>query len=57
MVDDTEATVGTIPSMTKSLLSPSELVAAFGDAKVNTLAFPATSLMVPPFKAKALVLT
>ena len=56
MVDDTEATVGTIPSMTKSLLSPSELV-AFGDAKVNTLALPATSLIVPPFKAKALVLT
>ena len=39
-------------STTKSLFAPSELVAP-GSAKVKFPEFPAASLMVPPFKAKA----
>ena len=55
MVEVTEETVGTIPSTTKALFAPRELVAP-GEANVRVAAFPAPSLMVPLLSASALVL-
>ena len=52
----TEAIVGSTPSTTIAFALPSEL-AAPGAAKVKVDALPAPSLMVPPFNARAFVLT
>ena len=54
-VDVTDATVGTVVSMINALFAPSELVPP-GLASVSVLVFPTTSLMVPLFNARALVL-
>ena len=55
VVEETEETVGTTPSITRALFSPKELVAP-GLASVNVAAFSAASLIVPLFKVNADVL-
>ena len=55
VVDVTEEIVGTIPSITRALPAPRELVSP-GATRVKVAAFPATSTMVPLFNAKADVL-
>jgi hypothetical protein len=47
-------TVGVTPSITMALLPPSEF-ADPGEASVRTALFPAASLIVPLFRANALV--
>ena len=53
---ETREKVGITASTTKALLSPKEL-ASPGFANVNTALLPTSSLIVPLFKAKELLLT
>jgi hypothetical protein len=57
VVEVTLVTVGALVSITKSLFAPNEF-AAPGAGRVNDalLLFPRASLMVPPFKERALEL-
>ena len=55
VVEETEETVGTTPSITRALFAPNEL-AAPGLASVKVAALPAASLIVPLFSVKADVL-
>ena len=52
LVEVTEATVGTFPSITMALLAPRDPEAP-GDASVKVAALPAASLMVPLFNSNA----
>ena len=53
VVEETEETVGTTPSITRALLAPNELLES-GLARVKIALFPAPSRMVPLFNAKEL---
>ena len=55
VVELTDDTVGPVVSIINALFAPREFVAP-GVASVNVAAFPDASLMVPLFKASALVL-
>ena len=54
LVELTETTVGTLPSITMALLAPNEPEAP-GDGNVKFAALPAASTMVPLFNSNALV--
>lgn len=54
MFDVTLVTVAGVVSITSALFAPRELVAP-GVGSVSIAAFPAVSLMVPPFSTRAVV--
>ena len=52
LVDVTDKTDGTLPSMTKALLAPNDPDAP-GVGNVKSAVFPAASFIVPPFSSRA----
>ena len=53
--EETVYTIGAIPSITNALLAPNDPVDP-GVCKVKSATFPAASVIVPLFKAKAVVI-